>query len=201
MRLGNLTAALLATAALSTATLATSAAAADNDSRQFNPDVLVPSFSFGQFNAGPGFTADGDSYMLFGGRGGTYFDDSDRWYIGGGGRGGFSIDDTNGGIGYGYIHTGNRGPITPGQDLGLDAYAGLAYGGYGNDTDDGYILGPVIGTALYLGANRSFEIGLHSEMVANAIELEQSVFTIGIAIGGKGGEVSIPWERREDVYR
>ena len=138
----NITAAVLATT-----TLATGTVAADNDTRQFNPDVLVPSFSFGQFNAGPGFTPDGDSYMLFGGRGGTYLHDSDRWYIGGGGRGGFSIDDASGGIGYGFVHAGNRGPITTGQDLGLDAYAGLAYGGYGNDADDGNILGPVIGTA------------------------------------------------------
>lgn len=188
-------------ALLTSAALIAGATAAENDNRQFNPDVLVPSFSFGQFNTGLGLTADGDRYMLFGGRGGTYLQDSDRWYIGGGGRGGFSIDDTGGGLGYGFVHGGNRGPITSGQDLGVDAYAGLAFGGYGNDSDGGNILGPVAGTALYLGANRSFEFGLHGEMVANTLDLEQSLFTVGITIGGKGGEVSIPWERRGEVYR
>ena len=176
-------------------------AAEQEDDRRFNADVLVPSFGFGQFNSGVGFTTDGDRYMLFGGRGGTYRGDSDRWYTGGGGRGGFSIDDGDGGLGYGFAQFGNRGPITSDQTLGLDAYTGLAFGGYGSESDGGNILGPVAGTALYLGANRSFEYGLHGEMVANVLDFDQSVFTLGIMIGGKSGNVTIPWESRDNLYQ
>ncbi len=162
------------------------------------PDALRASYGFSHFNTAWGMlTEDATPYMLFGGRGGTYLGDSETLYLGGGGRGGFALDG-DGGLGYGYPQIGWRGPLGE-SELGLDGYTGIAAGGYGSPETSGFLVGPTAGAAVYFGALSSFEAGISVEGVLNAVEPAESIVSIALTIGGKGGEVSIPWENRRDA--
>ncbi len=163
-----------------------------------DPSALSASYGFGQHVQGIALSESGTHYV-FGGRGGDYLGTSERWYVGGGGRGGSSIDDSDGGLGYGYFQVGQRGPVGT-TDIGLDLYGGLGFGGYGSEETEGQLMaGPVAGIATYWGANRGFEVGLHAETLVNAADLSGSVLSIGFHIGGKGGSATIPWEKRRDA--
>lgn len=162
------------------------------------PDALRASYGFSQFNSAWGIlTEDATAYILFGGRGGTYLGDSETLYFGGGGRGGFALDG-DGGLGYGYPQIGWRGPLGE-NELGVDIYTGIAGGGYGSSDTSGVLVGPTTGLGVYFGALSSFEAGISVEGVLNTFDPAESILSIALTIGGKGGEVSIPWTNRRDA--
>lgn len=165
---------------------ATTAWAADSGPESEPGSFWSPDFGFGQFNASYAAHGVAGGHLLFGGRGGLQLGSSDRWYMGGGGRGGFALEE-DAGMGYGFFQIGNRGALNGSPAWGLDAYTGLAFGGYGDGPDGAVLVGPVAGTALYGGAGSGFDYGLYAEVLLNAPEPEASVVSLGMILGGSGG--------------
>ena len=179
------------------ATFVAGATAETSGQNGVDPQALSASYSFGQYMPAWAFVpGDGDSYILFGGRGGDYLGTSDRWYTGGGGRGGFSLTGASGGLGYGFFQVGHRGPVSD-NDIGVDLYGGLGGGSYGSSDEMGLLAGPVTGVTAFFGAGKSWGIGVFAEGLWNVAKIDRSPVSVGLHIGGKGGSVSIPWENRE----
>ena len=164
-----------------------------------NPEVLEASYGFGQSHVMYGYLFGEDIHAVtFGGRGGGYIGRSETLYAGGGGRGGFGVGEVSGGLGYGYFMMGNRGPLGNGP-LGLDLYGGPAFGSFGSEDDDGWLVGATAGVGIYLGAESSFDYGLFVDGLVNFAGFERSLLSVGFNFGGKNGSVSIPWEERRNA--